>query len=77
MQSHRCLNVCVETLGVWAEGKEGLTELRKKPLFCQMFLPVGKEGGANGLRKRKASATYMNLQKFSRNRVGKAMYTNC
>lgn len=59
MQSHECLNICVETLGEWVEGKEGLTELREKPLFCQMFLSVGSEGGGSGLSKYRASQCYI------------------
>lgn len=59
MQSHEHLNVCVETLRVWAEGKEALTELREKPLFCQMFLFVGNRGGGNGLSQHRASQLYI------------------
>lgn len=51
--------LCGETLGVWVEGKEGLTELREKPLFCHIFLSVGNEGEGNGLSKYMARQCYI------------------
>ena len=44
---------------MWIARKEGLTELREKPLICQLVFSGRNEGGGDGLSKCRTSHSYI------------------
>jgi len=55
VQYHEYLNTYVERPCECDLQGEGLTELRKKPLFCQLVFSGRNEGGDDGLSKYRTS----------------------